>query len=1055
MVAGRRAAAGEVLVKFRGVTPMQALRGMDVDSAEPVAGGVQRLRSGRASTRDLVARLAARADVAYVEPNYLVRVSTVPNDPLFVAQMGLLNRERVGSDIHASDAWDVTTGTRKTVVATLDSGVDYRHPDLAGNLWSAPAPFTVVIAGRAITCPAGTVGFNAIRLTCDPLDDHGHGTSMAGIIGATGNNGVGVAGVAWTTSLMALKFIGPDGTGSYADAINAIDFAVQVRDTFAGTGGADLRILSNSWTGEAFSQALLDAVELANSRDMLVVASAGNDSRDNDAHPMYPASLGASNVLSVLATGVADALESYANFGLTSVDVGAPGVTFSTTLGGDYGLTFGTSVAAAFVSGAASLVLSHCGLTVPELKSTLLDTAEPIDALRFVSASGGRIHLRRALDLCGGGNSAPFVAITSPSQSSTFTEFSTITLAADASDSDGQVRSVEFYAGSSWIGRDTMSPFQISIGSLPVGSYQVTAVAIDDRGASSMTPPVTFVVGGTPVAPPPPLQLQDIGAGALPGHLTVAGGVVTVQGRGADVWGTADAFTYVHQRLDGDGEIVARVMSVEAVDPWTKAGVMVREALAPDSAHAFMLVSAERGVAFQRRTAAGGPTVHTSGGAGSAPQWVRISRRGNSVTASVSADGVSWTVVGTDTMTWGPSVHVGLAVTSHTVDRAATASFDSISITSSSSSSGLPDGWAHADVGDVGATGTASEHGGSFTVTGGGRDVWGTADAFQFAYQPMHGDGQIVARIASVDGVAAWTKAGVMIRDSLDPASAHAFVLASLSKGVAFQRRAEAGGLTTHTGVAGAAPVWLRLARLGTTITASISTDGTSWTAIGEDTVSFGSSVLVGLAVSSHDPAITATATFDGVSIAAASAALPAGWASADIGQVGTSGSATGAGSTFTLTGAGADIWRGEDAFRFAYTTLPGDGSIVARLASVEHVHAWTKAGVMVRQSLDAASSNAFMLVSAGHGLAFQYRLGGGWSTGSTPGGDAAAPHWVKLTRTGSTITASTSVDGVAWTIVGAQTLTLDGTVYAGLAVTSHDALRTATALFTDVQIHP
>jgi regulation of enolase protein 1 (concanavalin A-like superfamily) len=146
-------------------------------------------------------------------------------------------------------------------------------------------------------------------------------------------------------------------------------------------------------------------------------------------------------------------------------------------------------------------------------------------------------------------------------------------------------------------------------------------------------------------------------------------------------------------------------------------------------------------------------------------------------------------------------------------------------------------------------------------------------------------------------------------------------------------------------------------------------------------------------------------------------------------------------------------VWGSEDAFRFAYAALPGDGSISARVASIESIHAWTKAGVMVRQSLDAGSTHAFMLVSPGNGLAFQHRPDSGWSTGSTPGGDGAAPRWVKLTRTGSTIVASTSADGVAWTIVGAEALALEGTVYAGLAVASHDAMRTATAHFTDVQV--
>jgi regulation of enolase protein 1 (concanavalin A-like superfamily) len=182
----------------------------------------------------------------------------------------------------------------------------------------------------------------------------------------------------------------------------------------------------------------------------------------------------------------------------------------------------------------------------------------------------------------------------------------------------------------------------------------------------------------------------------------------------------------------------------------------------------------------------------------------------------------------------------------------------------------LPSGWTHQDVGTVGVSGSASYDASSsaFTVTGAGADVWGAADAFHYAWRTWSGDGTIVARVASVQNVAAWVKAGVMIRASADSASPHAFMIVSGGKGFSFQRRAAAGGASTSTsGGAGTAPAWVRLQRSGSVVTASVSLDGSGWTVVGSDTVALGSDVLVGLAVSSHTTSAAATAVFDQVSI--------------------------------------------------------------------------------------------------------------------------------------------------------------------------------------------
>lgn len=185
------------------------------------------------------------------------------------------------------------------------------------------------------------------------------------------------------------------------------------------------------------------------------------------------------------------------------------------------------------------------------------------------------------------------------------------------------------------------------------------------------------------------------------------------------------------------------------------------------------------------------------------------------------------------------------------------------------------------------------------------------------------------------------------------------------------------------------------------------------------------------------------------------STALPAPWANRDIGSVRIAGSASfdSDTSTFTLKGAGADVWGSADAFQFAYQPLSGDGSIVARVATIQNVNAWTKAGVMIRETLTAGSAQAFMLVSPGKGLAFQCRPVTGGTSVSTTGAAATAPYWVKLTRNGNLISAYQSPDGATWTLVGTETFSMGTDVYIGLAVSSHTTSATATATFANVTV--
>jgi hypothetical protein len=395
-----------------------------------------------------------------------------------------------------------------------------------------------------------------------------------------------------------------------------------------------------------------------------------------------------------------------------------------------------------------------------------------------------------------------------------------------------------------------------------------------DGGVATFTTSGTPPGGGGSTLPSPWID-TDIGAVGAPGSASFSNPTFTVAGAGADVWGSSDALHFVYQPMSGDGTIVARVASVQNTASWAKVGVMIRSSLSPGAAQGFMLVSAGKGLAFQRRVADGGSSTSTPGSTARAPRWVKLTRSGNTIQTYESGDGSSWTPVGSDSIALPSTALVGLAVSSHVAGVTCTSTFDSVSVSGNTDPpppppppppSTLPTGWDHADVGAVSAAGDSSYQSGAFTVKGRGADIWGTADAFQFAYHAFAGDGDIIARVASITNTNSWTKAGVMIRATLAAGSPHAFVLVSPSKGVAFQRRATANGTTDSTpGTLSTAPRWVKLTRSGNLFTAYESGDGSTWTPIGSATISMPSSVFAGLAVTSHTTSATATAVFDGV----------------------------------------------------------------------------------------------------------------------------------------------------------------------------------------------
>lgn len=344
----------------------------------------------------LLSTLGDSPFVRLAQPDFEVSVGQVPNDPSFNLQWGEFNGSDPAADIDAAAAWDLTTGTGRIIVAVIDTGVDYNHPDLAANIWTNAGE----IAGNGVDDDRNGFiddlhGFDFYNYDGDPMDDHSHGTHVAGIIGAVGNNGIGVAGVNWNVQIMPLKFMGSTGSGPTSAAIQALNYAVNM--------GA--KISNNSWGGGGYNQALYDAINNARSRGHIYVAAAGNAGSNNDVTPFYPSSYNLSNVVAVAATTSSDSLAGYSNYGAVNVDIGAPGDSiFSTMPGGGYGYKSGTSMAAPMVAGALSLVWDyHPTWTYSQVINAVLNSVDVLPSLTGKVVTGGRLNLARAL----GGASTP------------------------------------------------------------------------------------------------------------------------------------------------------------------------------------------------------------------------------------------------------------------------------------------------------------------------------------------------------------------------------------------------------------------------------------------------------------------------------------------------------------------------------------------------------------------------------------------------------------------------------------------------------------------------
>jgi subtilisin family serine protease len=531
---------GQVLVRFRedaAVSKNRANLSLVTRDARQISLQLERLdgrdfvpglRLARVAPEETFAAieaLAARPDVLYAEPNYLRHKNAVPNDPRYPELWGLKNTGQPvyshpgtpGSDIKAEQAWDITTGSRSVVVGVVDEGIDINHPDLQANIWQNPGEtpnngvdddangFVDDVNGWDFVHNDKSVFDGSGNYPTDETD--AHGTHVAGTLGAVGNNGVGVAGVSWQVSIMSLKFLGPNGLGTSADLLKALSYARTMKDlwtTSGGVKGANIRVLNNSYSGGGFSQAELDAIRTLQGSGILFVAAAGNESRNNDLYPTYPASYQTGNVLSVAASNPSDLRPDFTNVGPGTVNMAAPGEgILSTTPNGTYDTFDGTSMATPHVAGAAALLCTAFpNLSVSKLRALLMYSGDFLTTQNFFTqlSSGRRLNAFKALQAAAGNDTVAPGSVTGFQMSNPFFTTTTLSWVTPGDDGmTGQAAAFELKVSDTALvnnaqfesARSIAAPFPINPGSVqslnldlpwrhPFGFYCIRAV--DEAG---------------------------------------------------------------------------------------------------------------------------------------------------------------------------------------------------------------------------------------------------------------------------------------------------------------------------------------------------------------------------------------------------------------------------------------------------------------------------------------------------------------------------------------------------------------------------------------------
>ena len=695
-------------------------------------------------------------------------------------------------------------------------------------------------------------------------------------------------------------------------------------------------------------------------------------------------------------------------------------------------------------------------------------------------------------------------------------------------------------------------PYSVIAPSLATTSYADSAVTdgvtyyyVVSASNSGGEGPNSAQVSATPVNAPL-WTSQDIGAVAAAGSSSIAAdGTHTVRGSGADIWTANDEFRYVHQSLTGDGTITARLVTLTNTQTFTKAGVMMRSGLGANAVNVAMIATptATNKFRFQVRPTAGATTTATNSTPNSViPVWLRLTRAGNTFKGFFSTNGTTFTQLGTtQTLTMASTISVGLALTSHLDGTVATATFDSVVITTPAPPTvpGAPPSLtATAGNGQValawGAASGASSYnvkratisggpyttvqsgltGTSFTNTGlsNGTTYYYVVTASNAAGEgpssaqasatpalppppapptgltATPGNGQVVLSWSASSGATSYTvKRGVASGGPYDVIqsglASPGFTNTGLSNGTTYHyvvTATGAGGESASSLQASATPTLPPPppAPTGLTATPGNAQVALSWNAAsGASSYTVKRSTVTGGPYTTVQSGITATsytntgltngtpyhyvvtATGAGGESAASTqvSATPvaaASWLTQDVGGVGAAGSFTDSGGTYTVRGSGVDIWSTADEFRFAYRNVTGNVTLTARLASVQNIDAFTKAGLMMRDGLGATARNVAIITTptAANGHRFQSRTTVGGTTAKVQTATAGtAPVWFRLVRSSNTFTASYSTNGTTWTQLGTATIAMAATIQVGMAITSHVDATLASAVFDSV----
>jgi len=372
------------------------------------------VKSESMTTEELIKAIEKNPLVEKVEPNYIVKIVKTPNDEVYTSPFANPNEYWGFEKIDAFDAWDISTGSNDTVVAVLDTGIDYNHPDLKENIWRNEAECSGIPGvdddndGYIDDC----VGYDMYDGDNDPMDYDDHGTHVSGIIGAVGNNNIGIAGVNWKVKILPCKIFNDDGDSTSVYVIlKCLDYIVKLKDR-----GVNIVASNNSWAGGKgvyLGDQLKDAIQETINKGILFLTAAGNQesgyNENNDEMPVYPCNYQLDNdgIICVGATDINDQLPWFSYYGKESVDLAAPGDEIYSTVSGNsiqitgngrYSYMSGTSMATPFVTGAVALIKSvYETLNWKDIKTTILANTDKINSLKDKTFSEGKLNLYKCL----------------------------------------------------------------------------------------------------------------------------------------------------------------------------------------------------------------------------------------------------------------------------------------------------------------------------------------------------------------------------------------------------------------------------------------------------------------------------------------------------------------------------------------------------------------------------------------------------------------------------------------------------------------------------------